>query len=195
MEVTVLLAVVGLLVGLMAGSAGEALQQARSLRTRDDVEQIGRAIAGFYADNGFFPRTEDARDGRSGDRLLGALVSTAPLPATTASTGLWSESRIDLLSAHLTRNVPGYRVRDPLFHTGWAGPYLTSEVEDDAWGFAYMVNVFYLDPRDTLQDLDGTPLGAVYVLSAGPNGTIETPYYQPRDNATVYGDDIGFRLQ
>ena len=194
-EVTVLLAVVGLLVSLMAGSAGDALQHARTLRTREDVQQIGKAIASFYADNGFFPRTDDVRDGRSGTRLLGSLVSTAPLPDTTPSTGLWTESRFDLLSAHLTRNIPGYRVRDPLARLGWAGPYLTSEVEGDAWGLAYVVNVFYLDPRDILLDLDGTPLGAVYVLSAGPNGILETPYYQPRDNATIYGDDIGFRLQ
>jgi len=46
-----------------------------------------------------------------------------------------------------------------------------------------------------VQDSNGTRLGAVFVLSAGPNGVIETPFYQARDNARLYGDDIGYRLQ
>lgn len=194
-EVTVLLAVVGVLVGLMASSVGDVLEQSRLLRTRDDVQQIGRAIVAFYQGNGFFPRTQDVVGDRPGSELLGGLVSDAPLPDATPSASDWTSSRLDLMSAHLTRNGRGYRAKDPLGRFGWAGPYLSADVHRDAWGYAYLVNVFYLDPRDVLLDLDGTPLGAVYVLSAGPNGILETPFYQPRDNATVYGDDIGYRLQ
>lgn len=194
-EVTVMLAVVGVLVGLMAGSAGDILVKSREVRTREDVETIGRAIADFYQDNGFFPRTEDVIGGRPGNSLLGVLASDAPLPEVTGSSSLWVETSGDLLAAHLTRNLRGYRGKTEAGPLGWSGPYLTSEPTEDGWGFAYVVNVFYLDPRDIVQELDGTPLGAVYVLSAGPNGILETPYYQPRDNATVYGDDIGYRLQ
>lgn len=193
-EVTVLLAVVGVLVGLVAGSVGDVLVESRLLRTRDDVKKIGNAIATFYGDNGFFPRTEDVIAGRPGTAELGSLISEAPPPDVTDSSRLWTDSRVGRLSAHLTRNLLDYRVRDPLARNGWAGPYLP-EVTEDGWGNAYMVNVFYLDPRDILQAPDGTPLGAVYALSAGANGVIETPFFQPRDNATIYGDDIGYRLQ
>lgn len=194
-EVTVMLAVVGMLVGLMAGSVGDLLGTSREVRTRDDVEKIGRAIVDFYRDNGFFPHTEDTVGGRPGSRELGVLASDAPMPEATGSAALWLDTSGDLMGSHLTRNVPGYRNRNQLERVGWAGPYLGQEPGEDGWGYAYLVNVFYLDPRDVLQEVDGTPLGAVYVLSAGPNGIIETPFYQPRDNATTYGDDIGYRLQ
>jgi len=194
-EVTVLIAVVGLLASLFAGAAQGLLEQSRTIRSRQDVERIGHAIADFYSDNGFFPRTEDTREGRPGDVKLGTLISDAPLAQTTSSSAWWAASRSDLMSSHLTRNDRRYRASSPIGPGGWKGPYLPTVVKEDAWGHAYMVNVFYLDPRDIVQELDGTRLGAVYVLSAGPNGIVETPYYQPRDAAQLYGDDIGFRVQ
>jgi len=99
------------------------------------------------------------------------------------------------MTGQLVRNEPGYRVRDTSRRSGWNGPYLSTAIQDDAWGHAYMANVFWLDTRDIVQDTDGTKLGAVWVISAGANGVIETPFYQARDNARLYGDDIGYRLQ
>lgn len=194
-EVTVLLAVIGLLVGLVSSTTGDMLQQSRLLRARDDVEQIGRAVAAFYADNGFFPRTEDTVDGRPGSSLLGTLISEAPLPDTNTAAEPWTGSSFDLVTAHLVRNQRGYAGRVASGGRGWAGPYVTTPPGEDPWGYAYLVNVFYLDPRDIMQEADGTRLGAVWVLSAGPNGVIETPFYQPRDSAQLYGDDIALRLQ
>jgi len=194
-EVTVLIAVVGLLAGLMTSSAGDMLQTSKVLRTQDEVEEIARAVTSFYADTGFFPRTADISAGRPGTDLLGTLVSVAPLPETTASSALWTEARADLLAAHLTANERGYQSRSSMAELGWSGPYLAAGIEQDAWGRAYLINVFYLDARNLVQEADGTPLGAVWALSAGPNGVVETPYYQPREDAAVYGDDIAFRLQ
>jgi prepilin-type N-terminal cleavage/methylation domain-containing protein len=194
-EVTVLIAVVGLLAGLVSSSAGDMLQQSRLMRTREDVGQIAQGVTAFYADNGFFPKTADTVDGRPGSDMLGTLISDAAPPQTTDSSSLWIESRTDVLSAHLMRNDRAYDSRDRMGQLGWAGPYVTGDLAEDAWGHAYMVNVFYLDARNVVVELDGTPLGAVWALSAGPNGVIETPYYQPRDQAAVYGDDVAFRLQ
>lgn len=194
-EVTVLLAVIGLLVGLVSTTTGDMLQQSRMLSARDEVEQIGRAVTAFYADSGFFPRTEDTVDGRPGTTLLGALASEASLPDTNEAAAPWTQSRLDLMVAHLVRNERGYQGRIAGVANGWAGPYLTTVPAADPWGHAYLVNVFYLDPRNVVQELDGTPLGAVWALSAGPNGVIETPFYQPRDRGQLYGDDVAFRMQ
>jgi type II secretory pathway pseudopilin PulG len=194
-EVTVLLTVLGLVAGLMTGSVSDLLEQSRRLRTQEDVEHIGQAVVDFYADSGFFPRTGDTVDGRPGDDELGALISDAPMPETTTSSALWAQTRVDSMAAHLVRNGVQYAVRDAVTGMGWKGPYLSAAIQDDSWGHAYVVNVFWLDARDIVQDASGARLGAVWVLSAGPNGVIETPYYQPRDAAQLYGDDIGFRLQ
>jgi hypothetical protein len=35
----------------------------------------------------------------------------------------------------------------------------------------------------------------VWVLSPGPNGTLETPFAQAATTAALSGDDIAFRLQ
>lgn len=194
-EVTVLVTAIGLLVGLFASSAGDLLHDSRVIRAREDVEEIGAAIAEFYADNDFFPRTEDVVNGRPGKQVVGVLIGDAPLAGSTEAGVWWVRSRLDLLGAHLATNVRGYSGRDPAGRRGWNGPYLNAALREDPWGHAYMANVFYLDPRPVVQEIDGTPLGAVFVLCAGPNGIIETPFYQPRGNAAVYGDDIGFRLQ
>ncbi|NKB87547.1 MAG: hypothetical protein GKS06_04950 [Acidobacteria bacterium] len=194
-EVTVLLAVIGLLAGLMTTAAGDLLGQSKTVRAQEDVQYIGRAVGEFYADNGFFPRTADTVDGRPGTSEFGALISDAPLPGTTSSTTLWTESSVSSMTLHLIRNDVGYQVRDVLRPRGWNGPYLSSAIQDDSWGHAYLVNSFWLDPRNVIQDVDGTKLGAVWVLSAGPNGVLETPFYQPRDAARLFGDDIGYRLQ
>lgn len=194
-EVTVLLAVVGVLVGLLASPIDDRLQRSRLARTRDDVEQIGRAVVSFYRDNGSFPRPQGVIEARPGTALLGGPISDAPPPGATPPAAAWTSSPLDLLSALPTRNRRGYESNDPDGRVGWAGGYLSSDIREDPWGHAYLINVFYLDPEGDLEDLDGTPLGAVYVLSAGPNGLVETPLYQPRARASVYGDDIGCRLQ
>ena len=132
-EVTVLLAVIGLLVGMLSTTTGDMLQQSRMLGARDEVEQIGRAVTAFYADNGFFPRTEDTVDGRPGSALLGALMSDASLPDTSEAARPWTESRLDLMTAHLLRNEHGYDGRVVSGGRGWAGPYLSSVPGEDPW--------------------------------------------------------------
>ena len=54
----------------------------------------------------------------------------------------------------------------------------------DPWGNAYMVNV-------------GAHIshGAVWILSAGPDGIIETPFLQPAQSASVAGDDRALRVR
>lgn len=85
-EIAVILAVLGLLVGLVASAAGDLLEESHVVRTQEEVDRIGRAIVEFYADTGYFPRTNDTFDGRPGDQEVGALISAAPLPGSTTAT-------------------------------------------------------------------------------------------------------------
>jgi len=67
------------------------------------------------------------------------------------------------------------KVKDPNM-PGWNGPYLEN-VEPDPWGHAYLVNTGgYHNSRER-----------VWILSAGPNGIVETPL----QSSALRGDDIG----
>ena len=64
----------------------------------------------------------------------------------------------------------------------------------DPWGNRYMVNVGALSGLPHSDAAAGVGR-AVWVLSAGPNGIVETPFDQPADRAKLAGDDIGFRVR
>jgi hypothetical protein len=59
----------------------------------------------------------------------------------------------------------------------------------DPWGNHYLI---YPSPAAASATLP--PDIARWVLSAGPNGIVETPFRQPPDAALLGGDDIGVRL-
>ena len=194
-EVAVLLSVVSLVGALVVGTAGDLLNEAKLVQAREEVEQVGQAIARFYGDNGFFPKTADVINGRPGSVALGVLISDAPFPASTDASRPWVDSEADSMTAHLSYNQLGYAAGITGTTHGWRGPYLSRVLDSDRWGHAYLVNVFYLDAELAVRDTDSAPRGAAFVLSSGPNRTVETPYFQPREEARLYGDDIGYRLR
>ena len=59
----------------------------------------------------------------------------------------------------------------------------------DPWGNQYLVNRGVTQTGQTAEPF------AVWVLSAGPNGLIETPYAAPAVSAALGGDDIGARIE
>ena len=92
-------------------------------------------------------------------------------------------------------NRAGYRYRRPGEYGGWNGPYLSAPVPGDPWGNQYLVNTQFLDGGTTAADSTGRVRRAVFVVSAGGNGVIETPFEQPIVDAKAFGDDIVIRLQ
>jgi type II secretory pathway pseudopilin PulG len=107
----------------------------------------------------------------------------------------WREAQTAQLDDVLVRNTNGYRYRRPGEYGGWNGPYLSADLPGDPWGNRYMVNAQFLDGGTTAADSDGRARRAVFVVSAGGNGIIETPYEQPIVDARPYGDDIVIRIQ
>jgi hypothetical protein len=117
--------------------------------------------------------------------------------------------RHDSLEGHLVLNVitngntrTSYPIRgsslaDP--QRGWAGPYVSSLPRTDPWGNKYMINVQELHAphiRSEHARPDGTlPRRVVIVLSAGPNGLIETSAEQDFDVFMVRGDDVVSRVK
>ena len=122
--------------------------------------------------------------------------------------------RVDFLENHIVANQPfgapasAYRTAlhldnaDNTFSSdtsagfnskfAWRGPYMTAPLPPDPWGNRYAVNVEYLDPGAYSvgpgAHVHGTAGWAhdVVVLSAGPDGEIDTPFSA---NALGPGDD------
>jgi hypothetical protein len=87
-------------------------------------------------------------------------------------------------------------MRTPSSQFGWNGPYFSSDIEADPWGHRYSVNVALIDLSPGAATASGQAKMAVWVISAGPNGIIETPFAASiLSSAQPGGDDIGTRIQ
>ena len=71
--------------------------------------------------------------------------------------------------------------------------YVSEPIRSDPWGNRYLVNIGALQTRQASEA--ATEPRALWVLSAGPNGLIETVYAVPALSAVVGGDDIGARIE
>jgi hypothetical protein len=115
-----------------------------------------------------------------------------PVAATQTT---WTTGTTDALSDQLMSNAPAYFMRNAAATFGWNGPYLSTTIGADAWNNRYAVNVGLIDTTQGTQTAAGVTKSAVWVISAGPNGQIETPYDQSITEAMLSGDDIGLRVQ
>lgn len=198
-ELTVVLAVIVTLALVLTPSIINFISDSRLARARTDTQTLGVAITQFYRDNGFYPQWSTAGTGGgpgTAANRVDLLVSRGSIPASGGSvTDQWIKGTTDLLANQLVTNAPGYAMRTATSPAGWNGPYLSSAIGADPWNNRYAVNIGLIDPTLGTQTSAGAIKNAVWAISAGPNGVIETPYTQPITVAVLGGDDIGFRLQ
>ncbi len=100
------------------------------------------------------------------DDLLGGPGNAPDAPGVRQ----WVDGRVGRLNGHVSR---------PL--------------HSDPWGNRYLVNIGVLQASEA--DEASTEPRALWVLSAGPNGLIETAYAAPAVSVVVGGDDIGARIE
>jgi len=221
-ETTVILSVLFILAGVMSPIVSESINTARAVKAKSDASMIAMGLVNFQKDIGADalsmggaattahalglsdvlatagnrPSAEDAGAGASGGLTLFAR------PGQSQGNGKgqtarrkWLETSTDLLDDHLMSNRRGYRFRRPGEYGGWNGPYLSAEIKGDPWGNQFLINAGWLDGGSSATDRFGNQRKAVYVVSAGANGIIETPFEQPITDARAYGDDIVVRIQ
>jgi len=195
-ELTVVLAVIVTLALILTPSITNFINDSRVARARADTQTITAAIIQFSRDTGFFPQWSTAQNGGPGTAAskVDLLVSDGNVPASAAAT-TWTIGTVDALADQLMTNAPGYTTRSASATFGWNGPYLSSSIGADAWNNRYMVNIGLIDTTQGTQGAGGALKSAVWVISAGANGQIETIYTQPITTATITGDDIAVRLQ
>jgi prepilin-type N-terminal cleavage/methylation domain-containing protein len=195
-ELTVVLAVIVTLALVLTPSIINFINDSRVARARTDTQTIGAAIIQFYRDNGFFPQWTMSNAGGPGTNAsrVDLLVSPGNVP-TVSAPNLWTTGSASQMADQLVSNAPGYTQRTATSTFGWNGPYVSNAINSDPWNNRYMVNIGLIDTTQGTQTSGGAPKSAVWVISAGPNGGIDTPHSQAMTVAVIGLDDIGIRLQ
>jgi type II secretory pathway pseudopilin PulG len=195
-ELTVVLAVLVTLALVLTPSITNFINDSRVARTRTDTQTLAAAVIAFYKDNGFFPQWSTANAGGPGTAAnrVDLLVSPGNVPIVAAP-NLWTTGTTSTIVDQLVANTPSYTLKSASSAFGWNGPYLSSTVGADAWNNRYMINVGLIDTTQGTQTASGVTKSAVWVISAGSNGQIETLYSQPITTAISAGDDIAVRIQ
>lgn len=196
-ELTVVLAVIVTLALVLTPSIANSINEARIARARNDCQTIASGMYQFYRDTGFFPVWRTSRNGGAGtpaDRLQ-VLVSQGNVPSEDV-VSLWTTGVPGALADQLVTNAPGYTLRSATSPFGWNGPYFSSQLMADPWGNRYSVNAALVDLSPGAATASGEAKMAVWVLSAGSNGIIETPFAASiLSSVRPGGDDIGIRVQ
>jgi type II secretory pathway pseudopilin PulG len=170
-----------------------------SAAAASQLDSRGAAVqaADVLSSEGEIPAIDDS----AADNPIAAVAQGVGLMARPAASVFqaqrrrWTEARHDALDSYLVNNDRGYHVRRPGESTGWNGPYVSTLLPGDPWGKQYMVNARWLDGGSTAADANGYARRAVYIVSAGANGVVETPFEQKITDARVWGDDIVIRIQ
>jgi prepilin-type N-terminal cleavage/methylation domain-containing protein len=182
-EVIVAIAVVAILAGVITPSVIKHLEDSRRARAMNDCGTIGAAVASFYKDLARLPNAPTPADATL------VLVGTGNAPTQgPANTAHWITGTTDTLFNHLGQNRPlnvAANAYPAVAGTEliWRGPY-QGTFPPDPWGNRYEINV-------------GASIAAansVVVLSAGPDGIVQTPFALGY-TANASGDDIIFRIR
>jgi len=182
-EIIVVLAMVAVLAAVTAPAIIKHIDDSKEQRAKKDVEAIATAITSFYTDTGLWPTHRDNNHAVN-DNEVRRLEGPGGRPTEVSGAGWLSLNGRDTMENQLVLNAPNGNPGRAYTTTGenrWNGPYL-NEVKTDPWGFMYLVNTIALWPGQT---------GPVWVLSAGPNNTIDTAV----TDLTIQGDDIGYLLR
>ncbi|HHT9120715.1 MAG TPA: type II secretion system protein GspG [Candidatus Hypogeohydataceae bacterium YC41] len=181
-EILVVLGILGILAGTIIPTFTRYTSQARVTRAQEDVKALGDAVLNFYKDTAVFPIYQNGGNTNPGAPIYKVLITQGDTPGVVGDVSGWLSAPMDTFSNQLIANAQGYPTKGRF---AWRGPYLSQTIEDP-WGNRYILNAEKLTPGSA---------EAAWVLSAGPNALIETPYSQPAGSAVLGGDDIGYRVK
>jgi prepilin-type N-terminal cleavage/methylation domain-containing protein len=184
-ELAVVLAIIAVLAAVLTPMVTNYLDQARVARAQADLRTIADAVKLHQRDTGRYPVYDDStdytNDHSGGKAVIGTSVGSSPTDgAGGASWSLSSQLANTSLELYLNNNYTGVGANSFPKAT-FNGPYIGT-IDSDPWGNKYLVNA---------GDLTRGSTSHAFVLSAGPNGTVETT----RDVAATGtlaagGDDI-----
>jgi prepilin-type N-terminal cleavage/methylation domain-containing protein len=183
-ELAVVLAIIAVLAAVLTPMVSGYLDQARVARAQADVRTIADSVKLYNRDTGRWPIYDSSAD-YSSDTAPGTTkvefgTSTGNSPTAGAGWSLGAVLNTTSLELYINNDRSG--VGNAAFpRAGFRGPYVAT-VDSDPWGNKYLLNAGNLKRSST---------NHAYIISAGPNGTLETN----RDVATTAnvnagGDDV-----
>jgi prepilin-type N-terminal cleavage/methylation domain-containing protein len=193
-EIVVALVVAAIITVAMLPLISGYILHARITAAEADMKSIGDGITNFEKDVGRYPVYTSGTAGsgflRDSDsdviRLDGP--GTMPLDTTAGQTGTWvsGSTQKDDLVDQLVSNLPGYITTSNLGKPfNWKGPYLSPKA--DPWGNKYLVNIGNGKSSSSC---------ALFVISAGPDGKIDTNFcISETSTVTPGGDDLLYRIR
>ena len=201
-EIVIAVAIVAIFAAALSPMVFRHLEEAKITKAQNETETIATALLSYYKDTGKWTFTN--LDGPTGNAVTRVISSTTVAAGAGAGAGtgaaLWATDGVAKnLGDYLYYNnadddsaVDGTGADEaaedwPTTGNGsWKGPYVDNYTISDPWGNAYVTNSKFFPGGSYV----GSVRHRVVVLSAGPNGTWETPY----DDAVtevIMGDDIG----
>ncbi|HHT9131871.1 MAG TPA: prepilin-type N-terminal cleavage/methylation domain-containing protein [Candidatus Tripitaka californicus] len=219
-EIIIVLAIIGMLAGILAPTMVKYVQSAKLRRATEDVKMIGTAMGNFYNDLGEWPIWKDgSADSMVGAGTTGTAYSILKFGPVDTATGALDPSNKDATAGagwtaalltgtdqcsgaqHLWVNDPNI---DGAFNAA-ATDYPTT-INDPTLKYAWRgpyIEQFRADPWGNNYLVNVIELwpgreqgnGVCYVISAGPDKVLATTYAQAGPNMVVAGDDIVFRIK
>ena len=187
MEIIVVLGVIGVMAAVLTPMVVNYLDDAKKSKAESDVKTIGAVILRLTRDTVHFPIYKDATK-TTGDPDIELLRGSGNDPVDHDTLKWLTTSKVGELADHLIKNNPGGAKYATSGHFPWRGPYL-EKIGEDPWGNRYLVNIKNANPADSTSKV-------VWVLSAGPNGKIETSPNALADSGPAPGgDDIAVRIK
>jgi type II secretory pathway pseudopilin PulG len=181
--------VIGIMAAVLSPMVLNYIDDAKMTKAGSDVKTIGGLLMTLTKDVQHFPMYTDGTT-TTGDPTIYLLRGPGNNPADGTGPLAWGVlgTNVGELDNHLVKNAPGgikYATSGRFF---WKGPYL-EKVNEDAWGNRYLVNIKNGNPGDPDKKV-------IWVLSAGPNGKIETnPNALTDSGPAAGGDDIAIRIR
>ena len=184
-ELAVVLAVIAILAAVLTPLVTGYIDQARETRAQADVRAIGTAILAYQRDTSRFPIYTNIANANSDTAAGNTLIGTGNDPSDGAGWTLASLTTLGL-DDYLNTNKLSLPTTARGGRVAYRGPYLN--IASDPWGTSYLITA------QALTRTGATDHG--YVISAGPNATMETTREQVKTGAfTVGGDDIVQRIR
>jgi len=180
-ELAVVLAIIAVLAAVLTPLVTNYLDQARTSRAMADTKTIVDAVRTYKRDTGYYPIYGSFSLAQVGTTIAGkVLLGPGASPDTTqADWAAIAGSNADLVS-QLNTPLSGLNVNNPNpGKPSYRGPYIGA-LDSDPWGNQYIV---------TGLNLNGST-NRGFVVSAGPNGKLETTVAQGAVNFAAGGDDI-----